>query len=160
MPGSVPQLPGAFAEQRWAQAVWGMNSSGTASTLEAGRCSGVCFPPAPAPAGLLNPHVLCPPQVHHGAKRRHCYPSSWKRWVFYLLPGITLAFIAISVYAFMETNENYYYTHSIWHVLVACSVAFLLPPRDKHKKPWAWSQKLTCRYQICQNDREELYAVT
>ncbi|KAM3662453.1 post-GPI attachment to proteins factor 6 isoform 2-T2 [Ammospiza maritima maritima] len=98
--------------------------------------------------------------VHHGAKRRHCYPSSWKRWVFYLLPGITLAFIAISVYAFMETNENYYYTHSIWHVLVACSVAFLLPPRDKHKKPWAWPQKLTCRYQICQNDREELYAVT
>ncbi|KAF2981732.1 hypothetical protein EK904_015114, partial [Melospiza melodia maxima] len=90
--------------------------------------------------------------VHHGAKRRHCYPSSWKRWVFYLLPGITLAFIAISVYAFMETNENYYYTHSIWHVLVACSVAFLLPPRDKHKKPWAWPQKLTCRYQICQND--------
>uniref|UniRef100_A0A8B9FG00 Post-glycosylphosphatidylinositol attachment to proteins 6 n=1 Tax=Amazona collaria TaxID=241587 RepID=A0A8B9FG00_9PSIT len=98
--------------------------------------------------------------VYHGVKRRHCYPSSWKRWVFYLLPGITLAFIAISVYAFMETNENYYYTHSIWHVLVACSVAFLLPPRDKHKKPWAWSQKLTCRYQICQNDREELYAVT
>ncbi|XP_042654694.1 post-GPI attachment to proteins factor 6 isoform X2 [Tyto alba] len=98
--------------------------------------------------------------VYHGVKRKHCYPSSWKRWVFYLLPGITLAFIAISVYAFMETNENYYYTHSIWHVLVACSVAFLLPPRDKHKKPWAWSQKLTCRYQICQNDREELYAVT
>ncbi|XP_061849005.1 post-GPI attachment to proteins factor 6 isoform X3 [Colius striatus] len=98
--------------------------------------------------------------VYQGVKRRHCYPSSWKRWVFYLLPGITLAFIAISVYAFMETNENYYYTHSIWHVLVACSVAFLLPPRDKHKKPWAWSQKLTCRYQICQNDREELYAVT
>uniref|UniRef100_A0A8C9F5R1 Post-glycosylphosphatidylinositol attachment to proteins 6 n=1 Tax=Pavo cristatus TaxID=9049 RepID=A0A8C9F5R1_PAVCR len=98
--------------------------------------------------------------VYHGVKRRHCYPSSWKRWVFYLLPGITLAFIAISVYAFMETNENYYYTHSIWHMLVAGSVAFLLPPRDKHKKPWAWSQKLTCRYQICQNDREELYAVT
>ncbi|XP_071616511.1 post-GPI attachment to proteins factor 6 isoform X2 [Heliangelus exortis] len=98
--------------------------------------------------------------VYHGVKRSRCYPSSWKRWVFYLLPGITLAFIAISVYAFMETNENYYYTHSIWHVLVASSVAFLLPPRDKHKKPWAWSQKLTCRYQICQNDREELYAVT
>lgn len=108
----------------------------------------------------FNPSVLSHLQVYHGVKRRHCYPSSWKRWVFYLLPGITLAFIAISVYAFMETNENYYYTHSIWHVLVAGSVAFLLPPRDKHKKPWAWSQKLTCRYQICQNDREELYAVT
>ncbi|KAM6113980.1 LOW QUALITY PROTEIN: post-GPI attachment to proteins factor 6 [Pterocles gutturalis] len=96
--------------------------------------------------------------VYH-VKRRHCYPSSWKRW-FLPPPGITLAFIAISVYAFMEPNENYYYTHSIWHILVASSVAFLLPPRDKHKKPWAWSQKITCRYQICQNDREELYAVT
>uniref|UniRef100_A0A8D0LBM9 Post-GPI attachment to proteins 6 n=1 Tax=Sphenodon punctatus TaxID=8508 RepID=A0A8D0LBM9_SPHPU len=90
-------------------------------------------------------------------KRCHCYPSSWKRWVFYLLPGITLAFVAIAVYAFMETNDNYYYTHRIWHILVATSVAFLLPPQDKHKKPWAWPQKLICRYQICQNDREELY---
>ncbi|KAM6352454.1 post-GPI attachment to proteins factor 6 isoform 5-T8 [Alca torda] len=109
---------------------------------------------------LLALIIMIAAWVYHGVKRRHCYPPSWKRWVFYLLPGITLAFIAISVYAFMETNENYYYTHSIWHVLVASSVAFLLPPRDKHKKPWAWSQKLTCRYQICQNDREELYAVT
>ncbi|CAM5087014.1 unnamed protein product [Natator depressus] len=98
--------------------------------------------------------------VYHGVKRRHCYPTSWKRWVFYLIPGITLAFVAIVVYAFMETNDNYYYTHSIWHILVASSVAFLLPPCDKHKKPWAWSQKLICRYQICKNDREELYAVT
>ncbi|XP_026506612.1 post-GPI attachment to proteins factor 6 [Terrapene carolina triunguis] len=98
--------------------------------------------------------------VYHGVKRRHCYPTSWKRWVFYLIPGIILAFVAISVYAFMETNDNYYYTHSIWHILVASSVAFLLPPRDKHKNPWAWSQKLICRYQICKNDREELYAVT
>uniref|UniRef100_A0A8C8REF2 Post-glycosylphosphatidylinositol attachment to proteins 6 n=1 Tax=Pelusios castaneus TaxID=367368 RepID=A0A8C8REF2_9SAUR len=98
--------------------------------------------------------------VYHGVKRHHCYPTSWKRWVFYLVPGITLAFVAISVYAFMETNDNYYYTHSIWHILVASSVAFLLPPRSEHKKPWDWSEKLTCRYQICQNDREELYAVT
>ncbi|NWQ81474.1 TMM8A factor, partial [Columbina picui] len=134
-----------------------------ASCCEVGRWSCIrqhCLLSRCLISWLLNPSVLSHLQVHHGVKRRHCYPSSWKRWVFYLLPGITLAFIAISVYAFMETNENYYYTHSIWHVLVACSVAFLLPPRDKHKKPWAWSQKLTCRYQICQNDREELYAVT
>ncbi|XP_054849261.1 post-GPI attachment to proteins factor 6 isoform X2 [Eublepharis macularius] len=98
--------------------------------------------------------------VYRGVKRHHCYPPSWKRWAFFLFPGISLALIAIAIYAFMETNENYYYTHSIWHVLVASSVAFLLPPGDKHKKLWAWSRKLLCGYQICKNDREELYAVT
>lgn len=144
--------------QRWSQAGGRLNFSGAAGTRSCvGQC---CLLPVLLLGCLPSPRSLRPLQVYHGAKRRRCYPSSWKRWVFYLLPGITLAFIAMSVYAFMETNENYYYTHSIWHVLVASSVAFLLPPRDKHKKPWAWSQKLICRYQICQNDREELYAVT
>ncbi|XP_072916669.1 post-GPI attachment to proteins factor 6 [Hemitrygon akajei] len=61
-------------------------------------------------------------------KRRHCYPPTWKRWVFFLLPGIGAALIAIAVYGLLETKENYYYTHSIWHILVAGSVVFLLPP--------------------------------
>ncbi|XP_038619685.1 post-GPI attachment to proteins factor 6 [Tachyglossus aculeatus] len=98
--------------------------------------------------------------VYRGAQRRSCYPSSWKRWAFYLVPGLALALVAVGVYAFLETSANYYYTHSIWHVLVASSVAFLLPPRDELQEPWAWPAKLTCRYQICRNDREELYAVT
>ncbi|XP_062999236.1 post-GPI attachment to proteins factor 6 [Elgaria multicarinata webbii] len=98
--------------------------------------------------------------VYRGVSRRHCYPPSWKRWAFFLSPGISLALVAIMVYAFMETTENYYYTHSIWHILVATSVVFLLPPGDKRKKPWAWSRELLSRYQICKNDREELYAVT
>lgn len=93
-------------------------------------------------------------------KRHRCYPPCWHRWAFFLLPGVGLAVVAIAVYAFMETRENYFYTHSIWHALVASSVAFLLPPGDKHKKSWAWSRELLCRYQICKNDREELYAVT
>ncbi|XP_044289309.1 post-GPI attachment to proteins factor 6 isoform X1 [Varanus komodoensis] len=98
--------------------------------------------------------------VYRGVNRRHCYPPSWKRWAFFLLPGISLALMAVLVYAFMETTENYYYTHTIWHILVASSVVFLLPPGNKHKKPWAWSRELLSRYQICKNDREELYAVT
>ncbi|XP_020862227.1 LOW QUALITY PROTEIN: post-GPI attachment to proteins factor 6 [Phascolarctos cinereus] len=98
--------------------------------------------------------------VYRCIHRHHCYPTSWKRWAFYLLPGISLAFVAIAIYAFMGTNDNYFYTHSIWHVLMASSVAFLLPPRDKNTEPWAWSQKLTCRYQLCKNTQEELYAVT
>ncbi|XP_078237486.1 post-GPI attachment to proteins factor 6 isoform X3 [Pogona vitticeps] len=93
--------------------------------------------------------------------RRHCYPPSWKRWAFFLFPGISLAVVAVVVYVFMETTENYYYTHSLWHILVAISLVFLLPPGDKQQQePWAWSRKLFCRYQICKNDREELYAVT
>uniref|UniRef100_A0ACB8FJ89 Uncharacterized protein n=1 Tax=Sphaerodactylus townsendi TaxID=933632 RepID=A0ACB8FJ89_9SAUR len=98
--------------------------------------------------------------VYRGVKRRHCYPPSWKRWAFFLCPGISLALIAIAIYAFMETNENYYYTHSLWHVLMAGCVAFLLPPGDKVKRLWVWSRKLLCGYQICNNDQEELYAVT
>nr|KAF6491303.1 hypothetical protein HJG59_018477 [Molossus molossus] len=98
--------------------------------------------------------------VYRCGHRRHCYPTSWQRWVFYLLPGISMAAVAIAIYASMMTSDNYYYTHSIWHMLLAGSTAFLLPPRDKHTEPWACSQKLTCRYQICKNRREELYTVT
>ncbi|XP_063170703.1 post-GPI attachment to proteins factor 6 [Candoia aspera] len=98
--------------------------------------------------------------VYRGVSRRRCYPPSWKRWAFFLFPGTSLAFVAIAVYACLETTENYYYTHSIWHVLVASSVAFLLPPGDKQEEPWSWSCKLLCHYQICKNDREELYAVS
>lgn len=98
--------------------------------------------------------------VYRCGHRRHCYPTSWQRWAFYLLPGITMAAVAVAIYASMMTSDNYYYTHSIWHMLLAGSTAFLLPPRDKHTEPWACSQRLTCRYQICKNHREELYAVT
>ncbi|KAM9305434.1 post-GPI attachment to proteins factor 6 [Gastrophryne carolinensis] len=95
-----------------------------------------------------------------GVRRRHCYPPSWRRWVFFLLPGVALALIAISIYVFAETSANYYYTHSLWHVMVAASVAFLLPPREKGAKSWKWSQMLDCRYKICKEDREELYVVS
>nr|KAF6491307.1 hypothetical protein HJG59_018478 [Molossus molossus] len=97
--------------------------------------------------------------VYHCGHRRHCYPTSWQRWVFYLLPGISMASVAIAIYASMMTSDNYYYTHSIWHMLLAGSTAFLLPPRDKHGEPWACS-RLTCHYQICKNHREELYTMT
>ncbi|XP_075421328.1 post-GPI attachment to proteins factor 6 [Ascaphus truei] len=98
--------------------------------------------------------------TYRGVKQRHCYPPSWQRWVFFILPGTSLALIAVAVYVFTETNENYYYTHSLWHIMVAGSVAFLLPPRNINKKPWAWTQKLDCGYKICKDDREELCVVT
>ncbi|XP_012515088.1 PREDICTED: transmembrane protein 8A [Propithecus coquereli] len=98
--------------------------------------------------------------VYRCGHRRQCYPSSWQRWAFYLLPGISMASAGVAIYTALMTAENYYYTHSIWHVLLAGSAALLLPPREEHTEPWACPQRLPCHYQICRNDRDELYTVT
>ncbi|CAH6786570.1 post-GPI attachment to proteins factor 6 isoform X2 [Phodopus roborovskii] len=92
--------------------------------------------------------------------RRQCYPTTWHRWVFYLLPGISMASVGITIYTSMMTSENYYYTHSIWHTLLAGSAALLLPPREEQAESWTCLQKFPCHYQICRNDRDELYTVT
>ncbi|XP_023369533.1 post-GPI attachment to proteins factor 6 isoform X2 [Otolemur garnettii] len=98
--------------------------------------------------------------VYRCGHRHQCYPSSWQRWVFYLLPGISMATAGIAIYISLMTADNYYYTHSIWHMLLAGSAALLLPPREKHTEPWTCWQRLPCHYQICRNDRDELYTVT
>ncbi|XP_047658743.1 transmembrane protein 8B-like [Tachysurus fulvidraco] len=97
--------------------------------------------------------------IYRTVKRRHCYPPTWKRWVFFLIPGILSAVIGLCVYAFAQTDSNYYYTHSIWHIVVATSVVFLLPPREKNIPPWGWSHKL-CGYKICLNQKEDLNIVS
>ncbi|XP_045849336.1 post-GPI attachment to proteins factor 6 isoform X3 [Meles meles] len=98
--------------------------------------------------------------VRRCGRRRRCYPTSWQRWAFYLLPGVSMAALGMAIYTSMMTSDNYYYTHSLWHMLLAGSAACLLPPREEHTKPWACAQKLTCHYQICKNHREDLYTVT
>ncbi|XP_048189227.1 post-GPI attachment to proteins factor 6 [Perognathus longimembris pacificus] len=97
--------------------------------------------------------------VYRCGHRHQCYPT-WQRWVFYLLPGISMASMGIAIYTSMMTNDNYYYTHSIWHILLAGSVALLLPPQEEQVEPWACSQKFPCHYQICRNNQDELYTVT
>ncbi|KAG8433395.1 hypothetical protein GDO86_017611 [Hymenochirus boettgeri] len=98
--------------------------------------------------------------TYRGVRRHRCYPPNWKRWVFFLLPGISLALIALSIYVFAQTSTNYFYTHSLWHIMVAGSVAFLLPPRDKRKQSWTFKELLGCGYKICHDDREELFVTT
>ncbi|XP_043934977.1 transmembrane protein 8B isoform X2 [Protopterus annectens] len=90
-------------------------------------------------------------------RRRHCYPPTWKRWVFYLCPGTLIAFSAVGLYAFVETEENYFYIHSIWHMLIAGSVGFLLPPRPKPDgKVTPLPRRKGCGYQLCVNEHEEM----
>ncbi|KAJ7335104.1 hypothetical protein JRQ81_013045 [Phrynocephalus forsythii] len=98
-------------------------------------------------------------------RRRHCYPPTWQRWTFYLLPGALIAASAILLYAFVETEENYFYTHSLWHMLIAGSVGFLLPPRAKPDATGPVASGLEfgplprrkgCGYQLCINELEEL----
>uniref|UniRef100_A0A3B5LH76 Post-glycosylphosphatidylinositol attachment to proteins 6 n=1 Tax=Xiphophorus couchianus TaxID=32473 RepID=A0A3B5LH76_9TELE len=121
---------------------------------------------------LLGP-ILCAIllMVYRGVRRRHCYPPSWRRWVFYLLPGALCALIGVCLYVFAETESNYYYTHSLWHILVASCVVFLLPPREKDRKALGWSRGLSwswrwswrprvCGYTLCESSKDELYTVT
>ncbi|XP_061790738.1 post-GPI attachment to proteins factor 6 isoform X2 [Nerophis lumbriciformis] len=78
--------------------------------------------------------------TYQGVQRRHCYPPSWQRWVFYIIPGLLCAVVGVCLYIFAETEENYYYTHSLWHILVATCVVFLLPPADKNLEAGGWSK--------------------
>ncbi|CAI5787992.1 8B isoform X1 [Podarcis lilfordi] len=92
-------------------------------------------------------------------RRRHCYPPTWQRWTFYLLPGALIAASAVLLYAFVETEENYFYIHSIWHMLIAGSVGFLLPPQAKPESPGLAGplpRRKGCGYQLCINEQEEL----
>ncbi|XP_015228501.1 PREDICTED: transmembrane protein 8A isoform X1 [Cyprinodon variegatus] len=107
--------------------------------------------------------------VYRGVRRKHCYPPSWQRWVFYLIPGALCALIGVCLYIFAETESNYYYTHSLWHILVASCVVFLLPPKEKDRKALGWSQGFSwrwswrprvCGYTLCESSKDELYTVT
>ncbi|XP_050799530.1 transmembrane protein 8B [Gopherus flavomarginatus] len=89
--------------------------------------------------------------------RRHCYPPTWQRWAFCLCPGALIAAGALLLYACVETEENYFYIHSIWHMLIAGSVGFLLPPRPKPSgRLGPLPRHKGCGYQLCVNEQEEL----
>ncbi|XP_051789361.1 transmembrane protein 8B-like isoform X1 [Erpetoichthys calabaricus] len=72
--------------------------------------------------------------VRRGILRRQCYPVTWKRWVFYLLPGTVMATLALVVFLLLITKENYLYTHTIWHILCGITILFLLPPSPAEKE--------------------------
>ncbi|XP_076098758.1 post-GPI attachment to proteins factor 6-like isoform X1 [Mytilus galloprovincialis] len=66
--------------------------------------------------------------------RRKCYPPC-KRYLLCLLPGLLIAGGGLCIFAFAENNQNYKYTHSVWHMLMATCTMFLLPPKPKKREP-------------------------
>uniref|UniRef100_A0A8C6HJZ5 Transmembrane protein 8B n=1 Tax=Mus spicilegus TaxID=10103 RepID=A0A8C6HJZ5_MUSSI len=101
--------------------------------------------------------ILATAWTVRSVRRRHCYPPTWRRWLFYLCPGSLIAGSAVLLYAFVETRDNYFYIHSIWHMLIAGSVGFLLPPRAKtDRRVPSGARARGCGYQLCINEQEEL----
>lgn len=65
--------------------------------------------------------------------RKKLYPSK-KRWLFFIIPGTVLALLGLVFMTALETEENYFVMHSVWHLLMGSSILFLLPPRRPEKK--------------------------
>ncbi|XP_063962954.1 post-GPI attachment to proteins factor 6-like [Lytechinus pictus] len=63
-------------------------------------------------------------------KRRKLYPS-WRRWLFFIIPGTLLAILGLTINATLETESNYYIVHSTWHICMGLGSLLLLPPREK-----------------------------
>jgi predicted membrane channel-forming protein YqfA (hemolysin III family) len=65
-------------------------------------------------------------------KSRRLQPSS-KRLLL-VMPGFLLALAGLILFAFCETEENYWYIHSLWHILIASSILFFLPHKNSYKR--------------------------
>ena len=53
--------------------------------------------------------------------------------IFFII-GSVLAGTGLGIYSFSETDVNYPFTHSAWHVIIALSLLFLLPPRPVQER--------------------------
>ncbi|CAG0890026.1 unnamed protein product [Darwinula stevensoni] len=61
-------------------------------------------------------------------RKKSCVQLEPKNFL-YLLPGVALATGGLIIFALVETEGNYQYIHSLWHILMAASLFFLLPRR-------------------------------
>ncbi|KAM7287184.1 post-GPI attachment to proteins factor 6 [Ixodes scapularis] len=68
-------------------------------------------------------------RCHHS---RSCHPKAHD-WLTSLLPGVVLATIGLALFAFVETEDNYKYMHSAWHIAISLSISFLLPKHNAGK---------------------------
>lgn len=66
---------------------------------------------------------------------RRCYQShscqpTLREWLTNLIPGVLLAAVGLVLFTFVETEDNYKYIHSAWHIVISLSISFLLPKRN------------------------------
>ncbi|XP_025987542.1 post-GPI attachment to proteins factor 6 isoform X2 [Solenopsis invicta] len=61
--------------------------------------------------------------IYRTFRSRKCKTPSRK-----ILLGLLFAITGLSLYSFIETEKNYQYVHSVWHIVMAISLIFLLPP--------------------------------
>ncbi|KAL5020916.1 hypothetical protein ScPMuIL_000071 [Solemya velum] len=95
-----------------------------------------------APAGIALA-VMVTSWIVQCKKSKSCFPSK-RRYLFFLLPGILFAATGLVIFAFLETDDNYKYTHSAWHTVMALCILFLLPSGAKNKVD-AHPQDPSCR---------------
>lgn len=63
-------------------------------------------------------------------RKNRFLPISKRYLCVYLPSGLLFVCIGLVVYAALQTNANYKYTHSFWHVIMAVAVVILLPTRE------------------------------
>lgn len=81
---------------------------------------------------ILQTEVTFPLQGVQCYKKKSIFPSKM-RLLKFILPGVVLACSGLIFNLALETQENYKYLHSAWHILVSASIMFLLPPRRNNK---------------------------
>ena len=72
-------------------------------------------------------------QIFHGREEKTCYPGK-KYYLTAVAPCLLFAISGFVCFAFLETEDNYYYVHSIWHMSIALSIVFILP-RNLDSRP-------------------------
>ncbi|KAI0237274.1 Post-GPI attachment to proteins factor 6 [Lamellibrachia satsuma] len=91
-----------------------------------------------------------------GCHERHaCYPSR-RRWLYFLLPGMSLALVAVVMYALFETTTNYRYIHSAWHVCIALCTTLLLPSRSHYAIEVTGERTSVDSIQLCRKSLSRL----
>ncbi|XP_057371417.1 transmembrane protein 8B-like [Daphnia carinata] len=59
-----------------------------------------------------------------------CYPGK-SYCLKAVLPCLLFAIVGLVCFAFLETEDNYFYVHSIWHISIALAIVFVIPQGSK-----------------------------
>lgn len=61
---------------------------------------------------------------------KSCYPGK-SYCLKAVLPCLLFAVVGLVCFAFLETEDNYFYVHSIWHISIALAIVFVIPPKGQ-----------------------------